>query len=169
MGHQLMLYAFNKYQKDFIPASLYLRWQVTFQTLFITVKVMQVRDPTVSLYICQLGRSVLKWSQSMSGVALMPLAPIRMCQKNVLNVQNSLQAVPQLQYIKIAVVVQGAGDGKQVLGRLGPADCSVQSVDVKKFGKGVQHVPQPSLSNTHRLAHLRTMSWNLFTKAVQPF
>ena len=54
-GHQWMLYAFNKYQKDFIPTSLYLRWQVTFQTLFITVKVMQVRDPTVSLYICQLG------------------------------------------------------------------------------------------------------------------
>ena len=44
--HQLMLYALKKYQKDFIPTSLYLRWQVTFQTLFITVKVMQVGDPT---------------------------------------------------------------------------------------------------------------------------
>ena len=43
------------FQKDFIPTSLYLRWQVTFQTLFITVKVMQVRDPPVSLYICQSG------------------------------------------------------------------------------------------------------------------
>ena len=50
-------------------------------------------------------RSVLKWSQSINGVALMPLAPIKMCQKNVLNVQNSLQAVPQLQHIEIAVVV----------------------------------------------------------------
>ena len=29
-GHQLMSYSFNTYQKDFIPASLYLRWQVTF-------------------------------------------------------------------------------------------------------------------------------------------
>ena len=37
------------------------------------------------------------------------------------------------------------------------------------FGKGVQRVPQPSLSNTHILAHLRTMSWNLFSKAVQPY
>ena len=42
-GHQLMVYAFNTYQKDFIPTSLYLRWQVTFQTLFITVKVMQAQ------------------------------------------------------------------------------------------------------------------------------
>ena len=41
--------------------------------------------------------SVLKWGQSISGIGLMPLAPIRVCQKNVLNVQNSLQAVPQLQ------------------------------------------------------------------------
>ena len=40
------------------------------------------------------------------------MSAITMCQKNVLNVQNSLQAVPQLQYIKIAVVVQGRGDGK---------------------------------------------------------
>ena len=55
--------------------------------------------------------SALKWSQSICGVALMPLAPIKMCLKNVLDVQNSLQAVPQLLYIKIAVVVQGAGDG----------------------------------------------------------
>ena len=70
--------------------------------------------------------SVLKWSQSINGVVLMPLAPIRLCQKNVLNVQNSLQAVPQLQYIKIAVVVQGAGDGKQVLGRLKPQLAYVQ-------------------------------------------
>ena len=51
-GHQLMLYSFNKYQKDVIPVSLYSRWQVTFQTPFITVKVMQVRDATASLYIC---------------------------------------------------------------------------------------------------------------------
>ena len=57
-GHQLMLCAFNKYQKDFIPTSLYLRWQVTFQTLFITLKVMQVRDPTVSLYICRGGEKL---------------------------------------------------------------------------------------------------------------
>ena len=49
-----------------------------------------------------------------------------MCQKNVLNVQNSLQAVPRLQYIKIAVVVQGVGDGKQVLGRLRPQLAYVQ-------------------------------------------
>ena len=40
--------------------------------------------------------SVLKWSQSISGVALMPLAPIKTCQKKVLDVQNSLQTVPQL-------------------------------------------------------------------------
>ena len=59
-GHQLMLHSFNKYQKDFIPASLYLRWQVTFPTLFITVKVMQVRDPMASLYICQLGSQPAK-------------------------------------------------------------------------------------------------------------
>ena len=71
-------------------------------------------------------RNVLKWSLSISGVGLMPLAPIRMCQKNVLNVQNSLQAVPQMQYIKIAVVVQGAGDGKQVLSRLRPQLAYVQ-------------------------------------------
>ena len=30
-------------------------------------------------------------------------------------------------------------------------------------------MPQPSLSNTHRLAHLRTMSWNLISKAGNPF
>ena len=59
-GHRLILYSFNKYRTDFIPASLYLRWQVTFQTLFISVKVMQVRDPTVSLYICQLGSQPAK-------------------------------------------------------------------------------------------------------------
>ena len=70
--------------------------------------------------------SALKWSQWISGVALMGLAPIKMCQKNVLNVQNNLQAVLQLQYIKIAVVVQGAGDGKQVLGRLKPQLADVQ-------------------------------------------
>ena len=70
--------------------------------------------------------TVLKWSRSISGVELMPLAPVRMCQKNVLDVQNSLQAVPQLQHIKIAVVVQGAGDGKQVLGWLRPQLAYVQ-------------------------------------------
>ena len=43
-------------------------------------------------------RNVLKWSQSISGVAPMSLARIRMCQNNALNVQNSLQAAPQLQY-----------------------------------------------------------------------
>ena len=46
--------------------------------------------------------------------------------RKVLNVQNSLQAVLQLQYIKIAVVVQGAGDGKQVLGRLRPQLAYIQ-------------------------------------------
>ena len=76
---------------------------------------------------CAQISSVLKWSQSISGVALMPLAPIRMCKKNVLNVQNSLQAVQQLQYIKIAVVIQGAGDGKKVLGRLRPQLAYAQS------------------------------------------
>ena len=40
--------------------------------------------------------SALKWSQSISGVALMPLAPMKVVPKrNVLDVQNSLQAVPQ--------------------------------------------------------------------------
>ena len=43
--------------------------------------------------------SVLKWSQSFISAALMPLVRIKMCQKNVLNVQNSLQAVPQLRYM----------------------------------------------------------------------
>ena len=55
-GHPLMLYTFNKYGKEFIAASLYLRWQVTFQTLLISVKVMQVRDPRhPCTYICQMG------------------------------------------------------------------------------------------------------------------
>ena len=54
-GHRLMLYSFNKYQKDFTAASLYLWWKVTFQPLFITIKVMQVRNSMASLYICQLG------------------------------------------------------------------------------------------------------------------
>ena len=77
---------------------------------------------TLHTTICR----VLKWSRLISGVALMPLAPIRMCQKNVLNVKNSLQGVPQLQHIKIAVVVQRAVDGKQVLGRLRPQLAYVQ-------------------------------------------
>ena len=42
-GHQLMLRGFNKYTKDFVPESHYLRLQMTFQTLFITLKVMQGR------------------------------------------------------------------------------------------------------------------------------
>ena len=54
-GHELMLSGFNKYTKEFVPTSLYLRWQVTFQTPFSTVKVMQVRDPTANLYTCQIG------------------------------------------------------------------------------------------------------------------
>ena len=70
--------------------------------------------------------SALKWIQSISGVPLMPLVLIRMCHKNVLSVQNNLQAVLQLQYFKIAVVVQGAGDGKQVLGELTPELAYVQ-------------------------------------------
>ena len=40
--------------------------------------------------------SVLERTQSICGVALIPLVPITMCQKDVLHVQNSLQAVPQL-------------------------------------------------------------------------
>ena len=43
----------------------------------------------------------------MSGVALMPLAPITMCQKNVLDVQNSLQAVLQLEYNKVTLAAWG--------------------------------------------------------------
>ena len=54
-GHRLLLYGFNKYTTEFVPTSVYLRWQVTFQTLYIAGNVMQVRGPTANLYVCQMG------------------------------------------------------------------------------------------------------------------
>ena len=102
-GHQLMLYAFNKYEKDFIPTSFYLRWQVTFQTLFITVKVMQVRDPTVSLYLCQLG--------SQPAENLFPITRILNHNRNfdVLQPRDRLQAVLDIQTIFLAHRVGASG------------------------------------------------------------
>ena len=55
MGHRLMLWAFTKYGRAFLAPGLYLRLQLTFSTIFIIVKVMHVRDPMASLYICHMG------------------------------------------------------------------------------------------------------------------
>ena len=129
-GHQLMLYAFNKYQTDFIPTSLYLRWQVTFQTLFITVKVMQVRDPTASLYICQLG------SQPAENLFSITRTLNHNRNFDVLQLQDRLQAVLDIQDIFLAHLDWRKRHQRYATDRLTPleytADCSVQSVDLEK-------------------------------------
>ena len=128
-GHQLMLYAFNRYQKS-IPASLYLRWQVTFQTLFITVKVMHVRDPTVSLYICQLG------SQPAENLFSITRTLNHNRNFDVLQLRDRLQAVLDIQDIFLAHPDWCKRHERYATDRLIPleyaADCIVQSVDLKK-------------------------------------
>ena len=133
-GHQLMLYSCNEYQKDFIPASLYLRWRVTFQTLFITIKVMLVRDPTISLYICQVG------SQPAENLFSITRTLNQNRNFDVLQLRDRLQAVLVIQDIFLAHPDWRKRHERYVTDQSTPlryaANCSVQSVDLKK-------VPQP--------------------------
>ena len=57
-------------------------WCTPFPNLF------EINTLHTTIYI------VLKWSQSICGAALMLRAPTTMCQQNVLDLQNCLQAVP---------------------------------------------------------------------------
>ena len=108
---------------------LYLQWQLTFRTLYIAIKVMQVCDPAANLYICQMGsqpaENLLCISRTLNHNRKIDLLQLRDHLQAILDIQDIFQAHPGWPKRH----EHYATDCLTPLQYMG--DCSLQSVDLK--------------------------------------